>query len=804
MKKGVLFIFLSLCVGISYAQQQQGYVKTKGRLGSNGAVIKGTRLSGAMVTVKGRNAVLSGSNGTFTLTIPGNNFYLQSVQKQGYVITDPDVLSKQYVYSKNPLVLVLEDKSQLEAERRTIERKVRNNLYGQLQEREEQIESLKSQNKITEERYHELVQQLNQDQDENERIVKDMTDRYSSIDFDLLDDFNRRVSDCIINGRLTEADSLLKTKGDINVRTAELRQLQDQNAKDEEKLKKQKRALEKNKDLVQKQLENLAQDCYSKYEMFKMQHMNDSAMYYLQYRADLDTFNLKWQMEVASFLEKYIGDYKMAKDIYSHVLEMALQESSVNNEFVAQCYTLLGTECNYMGTYNDAIIYLNKAENILKQHHDDKSYLGTIYNGLAVTYDNQRLFDKAIDYHFKALEIRLKIFGEQSSEVATCYNNIGCIYHEQNNYKLALDYFQKALAIYEHEDSNSLDIAETVINIGGIYDSQEEYDKAQELYLRGKDILERILSASHPHIAVLYNNLGMNYLFKKDFERALDYTKRAMEIHEMTMGENHPMVAADYSNIAAIYEEMNEYETALKFHEGSLRRYLNTFGENTQGSLYVALEYKAIGSCNNKLNKLPTAEEAYKKALEIEEGIFETPNVYLYRANSDLAWFYFYKEDYAKSREYFQAGREIVKKLNGEKDSRYINDGFAIYYSYILDYNKTKSEASLKLYNDYIARELIIMSVTEGDTPASRQGLSGEYVLLEFGDWRIEDVTFFIDENNKLQGKPKTLVLMKDDKISVHHFDNAIGAISYMKDVPREKRENVMKSYKKWKKSIKK
>ena len=82
-----------ICVSVVMcAQTQQGYVKTKGRLGSNGAVVKGSRLSGAVITVKGGNAVVSSRNGTFSLSIPNNSYFLQSVQKQGYVLTDPDVL----------------------------------------------------------------------------------------------------------------------------------------------------------------------------------------------------------------------------------------------------------------------------------------------------------------------------------------------------------------------------------------------------------------------------------------------------------------------------------------------------------------------------------------------------------------------------------------------------------------------------------------------------------------------------------------------------------------------------------------
>ena len=107
MKRYIWLSILLLTSVLMSAQTQQGYVKTKGRLGSNGSVMKGSRLSGATVIVKGRNAVVSGSNGSFTLAIPGNNYYLQDVQKTGYVLTDPDVLSKQYVQSKNPLVLVM-------------------------------------------------------------------------------------------------------------------------------------------------------------------------------------------------------------------------------------------------------------------------------------------------------------------------------------------------------------------------------------------------------------------------------------------------------------------------------------------------------------------------------------------------------------------------------------------------------------------------------------------------------------------------------------------------------------------------
>ena len=90
------------------AQTQKGYVRTRGYLDQNGTVVKGTRLSGATVIVKGRNAVLSGKDGGFSVAILGTSYYLQSVYKQGFVLTDPEILLKPYVHSSEPLVIVLE------------------------------------------------------------------------------------------------------------------------------------------------------------------------------------------------------------------------------------------------------------------------------------------------------------------------------------------------------------------------------------------------------------------------------------------------------------------------------------------------------------------------------------------------------------------------------------------------------------------------------------------------------------------------------------------------------------------------
>jgi hypothetical protein len=283
MKRNKIFLLLVglfVCMSTYSQNTQKGYVKTRGRLGNNGSVISGQRLPGAAVILRGGNNVVSRNNGAFTLVLPNDKYHLQDVLKKGYVLSDPDILSKDYGYSKNPLVLVLEDTLQKESEYRAIKRKIRKNLDAQLEKRDAEIASLKEQNKISEDKYRELLQKFNADQDNSERLISEMADRYIKIDFDQLDEFNRRISDCIVNGRLAEADSLLRTKGDFDSRFEDVRKHQELNALAEQDLDMKRRKLEKSMAQARRKMEDLASDCYSKFEIFKLRHQNDSAAYF--------------------------------------------------------------------------------------------------------------------------------------------------------------------------------------------------------------------------------------------------------------------------------------------------------------------------------------------------------------------------------------------------------------------------------------------------------------------------------------------------------------------------------------------
>ena len=132
MKK-FYFVFFLLLVGISFAsaQTQRGYVKTRGRLQSNGTTIPGTRLSGATVTLKGNNSVTSGANGVFSFAVSNKSFCIINVRKNGYQIYDRDLLGKTNSYSSNDLPIVMDTPDNVLADKLASDRKIRRMLQRQ-------------------------------------------------------------------------------------------------------------------------------------------------------------------------------------------------------------------------------------------------------------------------------------------------------------------------------------------------------------------------------------------------------------------------------------------------------------------------------------------------------------------------------------------------------------------------------------------------------------------------------------------------------------------------------------------------
>lgn len=227
MKKFLFFLILALSGHVCLAQSIQGYIKTKGRM-VNGKVVHGVGLSGVTIRIKGVNVVVSGKGGKFRILLPENHIknsiYIELISKPGYELIDRDILNRPIVYNPNtPLTIVMEEESILAEERLAIEKKHRRALLLYLEKSEREIQE----SDFTVQEKNRKLQELYNRQSSQERLINNMVNQYGKYDYDAMSMFDLKVTECIINGELEKADSLLNTKGDISDRVNKLYEIRD-------------------------------------------------------------------------------------------------------------------------------------------------------------------------------------------------------------------------------------------------------------------------------------------------------------------------------------------------------------------------------------------------------------------------------------------------------------------------------------------------------------------------------------------------------------------------------------------------
>ena len=553
MKKTLLLIIAIILSLFASAQTQRGYVKTKGRM-VNGKLVPGQGLKGASISVHGRSAVLvNAADGAFSFPVTEAQFRVDSVRKKDYQLIDMDAIGKTYNPSANPIYLVMEMPEQQQQDQLMAERKIRRNLQRQLQEKEDEIENLKAKQQISDEEYRTSLQKLYQDQQNNEQLIKDMAKRYSELDYDQLDDFYRQVSYCIENGELVKADSLLNTKGDVSQQVEE--QLRKGQAIQEQEVQ-----LNQAKAVHAADQEELARRCYGYYETFAAQHLNDTAAYYLELRASLDTTNEEWQIECGLFINSYLADYNKAFSFLQRALDQSIKDYGEANLIAARCYGNMGNTHYRLGHYDQALECHERSINIRKDLHEETHPdMAKCYNNIGIVYYKQSKYDEALFYLEKALKINFDYYGEKHSSVAKCLSNIGLVYFNQENYDKASECFNKALAIRLSlfgEDHQA--VASSYNNLGLLRFKQNQPQEALEYYNKASQIRKKILVDYHPDVAQSYYMIAEVYEYENRLETSLEYLHNALSICERVFDSSHPSVLKIQQKISEIEAKLEE------------------------------------------------------------------------------------------------------------------------------------------------------------------------------------------------------------------------------------------------------
>lgn len=684
VRKAILLFIISVLTLGAGAQTQSGFVKTRGRM-VNGSHVKGQGLTGATVQIKGRTSVLvKNSNGSFSFPVNSKSFLIQSVKKNGYQLVDADAAPKTYPFSEAPLFLIMETPAQQMEDKLAAERKLRRTLTKQLQKREDEIEELREQNRISQEQYNNTLQQLYSQQQSNEQLINEMADYYSKIDYDLMDEFNQRVSEFILAGELARADSLLRTKGNIDDRIEKLNQHHEANVK-------ARQTLEKSEQAERFDREDLAQDCYSFFRRFVLDNQPDSAMSYIEKRAALDVNNGQWQTDAGGYLLKR-GLNERARQYYDRALASCRKMANDDPE---QYLPLLAKTLN-----NIAMLYsaaddeqqaaqqlYSEALSIFKRLSDEdaSSYspnvASTLNNMAILNYSGAQDVDLVESQLNQALEIYQGLSVESPDiykpMMASICNNLALIYSEAGRLQDSEQAFKQAIDIYEQLDESSQaydqDFAAALNNFSAIYFSNDTHlDESQALLARAIDIYRRLASVDAqrfaPMLAVALNNSSVQDFALNRMEEGEKAFNESLDIYRTQVETSPkyylPVLAKGLYEQAIRYYQNDDLERSEAFFKESLDAYRELSHKGNDKYLpEVAKLLRNLANVCDKRQSWADAERLYQEELGINNALAgalpDEYNSHVARTYGNLSNHAILVKDFAKAADYARKGLAI-------------------------------------------------------------------------------------------------------------------------------------------------
>lgn len=399
------------------------------------------------------------------------------------------------------------------------------------------------------------------------------------------------------------------------------------------------------------------------------------------------------------------SDYESAKSWYQKAIEIGEKQKGCD---LSDLYNNYGVLCMLERDWENALKYLQAAKKAAQNY--DESRLSQIILNIAQVYvkmgdavsANKIINDLIANDSFK--------YGSNSSYVGYDYMAVSSIYKMMNDWDKQLRSLNTAIDILikiEGENSHTMSVLYDEV---GSYFYRTGDDLLAVSYLnKSIEIKKNILEEKSDGARVAYANLGVILLRLQDNKAAFEAYQQEYEVAVYLFGENDPRTAEALLDLAEVCVQMGDLESADQYAENGIA-ILQKNGIDT-GSV-AGTAYYIMGKLYAAKGQNDQAKYAWYKALDIyEKAAYREPAiVLLYSKLGDLC---LDTEDYAEAKEnYANCIENMLEIYRSQSESMfYINNiselynriGFCLFkqsnYDEALRYY-TQGEESLTRYLD--------------------------------------------------------------------------------------------------------
>ncbi|WP_089352286.1 ATP-binding protein [Flavobacterium sp. ov086] len=362
-----------------------------------------------------------------------------------------------------------------------------------------------------------------------------------------------------------------------------------------------------------------------------------------------------------------MSDWKSYKKISKLILERSISSKDSSN--IAKAYTYLGDYYQSEMVSDSAFLNYFRAEKIYLGINDDINLVKTFIAKADLQLHEGDFFESEITV-FKALKI-LKTKKNVSKELYESYNLLGIIYNEREEYDKALEYHNKALSML-NDKSISLEFqlkAISLNNIGYVYLNMHNFNQAKNYFKKGLEQKD-LFNGNTALYAILLDNLAYSKFKSEDFTDLPSQFYRALKIRDSLKIE--PGIILNKIHLSEYYAFKKDTFRAIQYSKQALvlSKKSNTIRNILESLKQIAIvDHKNASGYskdyieyNEKLLKEERKMGEKFSRIEYETNEIKDENSNLQEKNKTLVYvfsictliglfFYVYKTQQAKNRE---------------------------------------------------------------------------------------------------------------------------------------------------------
>ncbi len=400
--------------------------------------------------------------------------------------------------------------------------------------------------------------------------------------------------------------------------------------------------------------------------------------------------------------------------------------------------------CRSALAYLHHLVRYMEAEALAKQIYDiDRSLFapdGQDHAIISSDLNNHALILEALDRYAEseslyqqALQMRERLFGRNHPATADVIHNLANLYAEQGFFDKAEQFHWEALSIrLDAENVEKEDVANSNHNLGNIY-SIKDYGQAEKYYQQSLAVLEKELGPRHPNLAIGLQNLGLLYQSKGQYGQAQAYLQRALAIREEALGPDHPDVAKTLVCLANFHKNQDHLSEAEPLYQRALAIYQKTLDPDHPDRVIILV---GLASFYHYQKQYDRAEPLYKQAKAIREKIVGPDHPNVARLLVSLALLYTSQQKYDQAANLLQQALKIREQTFGHSHPDVAD---TLYYLALLFFQKNDHTRAESLYS----RSLRVFEKTFGrDHPDVARSLMALVNLYELQQYYKQAVSY--------------------------------------------------------------